>query len=33
MVVKRVFVPEELADELGSHLQHVRELFLLVASP
>jgi hypothetical protein len=33
MVVKRVFVPEELADELRSHFQHVSRLFLLVASP
>lgn len=32
-VFKRVFVPEELAAELGGRVLHVSRLFLMVASP
>ena len=32
-VFKRVFVPEELADELEGHVLHVSRLFVMVASP
>jgi ubiquinone/menaquinone biosynthesis C-methylase UbiE len=32
-VFKRVFVPEELAEELGGRVLHVSRLFVMVASP
>jgi ubiquinone/menaquinone biosynthesis C-methylase UbiE len=32
-VVKRVFVPDELAAELGGRVLHVSRLFVMVASP
>ena len=32
-VFKRVFVPEELATELGGRVLHASRLFLMVASP
>ena len=32
-VFKRVFVPDELAAELGGHVLHVSRLFVMVASP
>jgi SAM-dependent methyltransferase len=32
-VFKRVFVPEELADEVGGRVLHVSRLFVMVASP
>jgi ubiquinone/menaquinone biosynthesis C-methylase UbiE len=32
-VFKRLFVPEELAKELGGHVLHVSRLFVMVASP
>jgi ubiquinone/menaquinone biosynthesis C-methylase UbiE len=32
-VFKRVFVPEELADEVGGRILHVSRLFVMVASP
>jgi SAM-dependent methyltransferase len=32
-VFKRVFVPDELAEELGGHVLHVSRLFVMVASP
>jgi ubiquinone/menaquinone biosynthesis C-methylase UbiE len=32
-VYKRVFVPEELADELGGHVLHESRYFVMVAAP
>jgi hypothetical protein len=32
-VFKRVFVPDELANELRGHVLHVSRLFVMVASP
>jgi ubiquinone/menaquinone biosynthesis C-methylase UbiE len=32
-VFKRVFVPEELANELGGHVLHQSRLFVMIASP
>jgi hypothetical protein len=32
-VFKRVFVPEELASELGGRVLHLSRLFVMVATP